>query len=237
VPQSFWRRGTALVPEFLSAQECERVLGSIDDYRRSHDVPLIHRPASGRSLRYHVIDGDRVPEAVPQLPELCRRVDRELGRLCERPLTLIDDATAAININITPPGGEYRWHYDRNAVTTLLYLNEVPGGETELYPNYRLHIGLPRHSRAQQGLDWLLRLPPVRRGFGRLTVVAPRRGTLVVMRGNCTLHSVRSVGGVHDRINLVMAYDLPGAARPNAGLNQYLYSPETHARSDPNYTG
>jgi hypothetical protein len=40
--------------------------------------------------------------------------------------------------NITPPGGEYRWHYDRNAATAILYLNEVPGGETEMFPNYRL---------------------------------------------------------------------------------------------------
>ena len=49
----------------------------------------------------------------------------------------IEDAVAARNINVTPPGGEYRWHYDRNAVTAIIYLNEVPGGETEIFANYR----------------------------------------------------------------------------------------------------
>ena len=139
------------------------------------------------------------------------------------------------NVNITPPGGEYRWHYDRNAVTAIVYLNEVPGGETELYPNFRLRLK-QRYSRLQRWLDRLLQVGLVRRVFGKLVMVAPRRGSLVLMAGNMCLHSVRPVGGDEDRINLILAYDEPGAQFAiEENLDTYLYTEQASAPSDPNY--
>src|SRR5262245_3405214 len=182
-----------------------------------------------------VIDGSRIGEALPQLAGLLPRVEAKLEEICGRKLVPIGDSQAALNVNITPPGGEYRWHYDRNAITALLYLNEVPGGETELYPNYRLVVNGGAHPALQAPLDRLLQAGPILHIFGRLTVFAPKRGTLLVMRGNRTLHSVGRVEGDRDRVNLVMAYDEPGASSARQALNQYLYSAGEKSGQDPNY--
>ncbi|MDQ1422671.1 MAG: hypothetical protein QOD72_169, partial [Acidimicrobiaceae bacterium] len=39
----FWRAGIAVVPGFLSGAECATVLASVEDYRVSHHLPVVHR--------------------------------------------------------------------------------------------------------------------------------------------------------------------------------------------------
>lgn len=46
----------------------------------------------------------------------------------------------------------------------------------------------------------------------------------------------RSVGGAEDRINLILAYDEPGAQFAiEKNLDTYLYTEQASAASDPNY--
>ncbi len=50
------------------------------------------------------------------------------------------------------------------------------------------------------------------------------------------LHSVRPVRGAEDRINLILAYDEPGAPFAiEENLDTYLYTEQASAVSDPNY--
>lgn len=231
----FWKKGVSIQPNFLSTEECEQYSQSILALDRSRGLPLIERRVRERSLRYKVVDGRIIAEALPQIDELTQRVEEALERTCGPGLVPIGDAVAARNINVTPPGGEYRWHYDRNAATALIYLNEVPGGETEIFPNYRLLFRDGRYQKIQRWLDDLLRLRIARRLFGHLKIVEPRQGQLVIMRGNTTLHSVRAVLGTQDRIAVVLAYDFPGQGHQRAALNSYLYTSAPPAEGDPNY--
>jgi hypothetical protein len=231
----FWKDGFVFRAGFLSDTECDRYGQSVRALERTGGLPLIERQAAGRWLRYKVVDGRRIDDVIPDIDELSERVQAELERICGIRLLPISDYVAARNVNITPPGGEYRWHYDRNAATAILYLNEVPGGETEMFPNYRLVFRGGRHQRVQRWLDGLLRLRPVRHLLGRRTLVAPRRGALLIMRGDRALHSVRTVGGSEDRINLILAYDVPGSACTRDTLNTYLYSDIPAMAGDPNY--
>jgi hypothetical protein len=210
-----------VLPAFLDPGECAVLLAGINDYRRHHPLPVVSRPHTERPLRYQVIDGHRFPDAVPDADPLLARVHEQVEKAFGPPLVLIDDVRAACNVNVTPPGGAYRWHYDRNQVTALLYLNPIAGGETDLYPGYRFAASERFH--IQQGLDRLLLTRPARRFLGQMHTVAPAPGTLVVIRGDRTLHSVRPVTGSDDRINLVVAYDRPGAAHHRPALDQYLY--------------
>jgi len=135
------------------------------------------------------------------------------------------------NVNITPPGGAYRWHYDPNAVTAIVYLNEVPGGQTERYPKFFLRLK-QRYARLQRWLDRLLQLGLVRRVFGKLVRVAPRRGSLVLMACACTASGPS--GAL--RINLILAYVEPGAPFAiEENLDTYLYTEQASTPSDPNY--
>ena len=233
----FWKEGLAFESNFLSAADCEKYCESVLALDRSVGLPLIERRVRERSLRYKVVDGRIIADALPEIDSLTRRVEEALERICGPGLVPIDDSVAARNINVTPPGGEYRWHYDRNAATAIIYLNEVPGGETEIYPNFRLLIRGGRYPRLQQRLDDIVRLRIIRRLFGHQRLVEPHQGTLLIMRGNKTLHSVREVLGSEDRIAIVLAYDFPGQGHQRQALNSYLYSSATPSTGDPNYAG
>jgi hypothetical protein len=220
---NFWRRGVEVVPAFLSPRECEDLLSAVADYRRTHELPVIFREEKGRSLNYIVMEGWRFHEALPESEAVVDRIRTRLESICGESLVLIDDARAACNVNITPPGGQYRWHYDRNLVTALVYLNGVEGGETDLYPNYRITWPWGQPRAMQPLLDRLLLNQGVRALAGHPTAVTPAQGTFVALRGNTTLHSVRPVRGEQVRVNLVVAFDRPGSDSTRRTLNTYLY--------------
>lgn len=228
--------GIELVRDFLSDEDCRQLLGDIAEYRATHEVPLIHRPQPGRSLRYLVIDGERIHESFPQLVQLYGRVAQAVRRASGLDLAPLENRAASVNVNITRPGGEYRWHYDRNAVTAILYLNEVSGGQTEMYPNYRLWLGKWKHTRLQRWLDALLQTKWLADRFGHKTEISPRAGLMLMMRGDRCLHSVRPVEGAVDRVNVIMTFDVPRAGCPvEQNLDPYLYSGQAGPSFDPNY--
>src|SRR6266404_4392987 len=236
MPGDFCQRGVQVLDGYLPTSRCAELRDAVCEYRRDHALPLIDRQERGRSLRYMVIDGERIHRDLPEFEELYADVNGVVDRLAGLALRPLGNRGAGVNVNITPPGGEYRWHYDRNAVTAILYLNESDGGETEMYPNYRVHLGRWKHTRAQRWLDAPLRRDLVTRLFGRKLVVAPHAGRLLAMRGDRCLHSVRPVEGAGERINVVMTFDLPGAVfHVEKNLDPYLYSRDTAPVFDPNY--
>jgi hypothetical protein len=236
MPHSFSKRGVQVVDRYLPPSRCSNLLEAIHNYRRSHTLPFIDRKERARSLRYMVIDGERIHEHLPEFEALYADVNTGVNGLSGLALKPLANRGAGVNINITPPGGEYRWHYDRNAVTAILYLNESAGGETEMYPNYRIHLGRWKHTRVQRWLDAPLRRDLALRLFARKLVVAPEPGLLIAMRGDRCLHSVRPVDGPGERINVVMTFDLPGAVfHVEKNLDPYLYSRDTAPAFDPNY--
>lgn len=188
---------------FLPEVRCAELLEAVRAEIPRADAPPIERAREGRSLRYRVLDGPRVKERLPEFVEACRKVGPLAREAAGRPVVPISNVAAAVNVNVKPPGGEYRWHYDRN---------EVEGGETELYPGSRLDLGRWRTSGAQAALDALLQRATLRRLFGRLVRVAPRPGRLVLMRGTRCLHSVVAIRGREDRVNVILCFDDPGAA-------------------------
>lgn len=236
---TFRAKGYAVLDGFVDDATCARLLDAVAAYRESHDVVRVHRPSRERPLRYSVIDGLAIRDHLPEIHDLHLRVNEVVNALTGQRLDPLEDAKVACNVNITEPGGSYRWHYDRNACTALLYLNAVEGGETDCYPDFRLFLPFARWSPLQRWSDALVQLAPVRRAFGRLVTVVPAPGTLFVMRGNRALHSVRPLTGGPDRINVVMSYDVPGQRYDVADqLDTYLYTAaatDGTASGDPNY--
>ena len=225
-----------VIPGYLSRADCEKLLGAVREFQKSHTLPLIHRQTAGRSLRYFVIDGDVVHESLPEFLDIYRAVEQVVRDRFGRQLTPLRNRAASVNVNVTPPGGEYRWHYDRNAVTAILYLNTVSGGETEMYPGYRIHLGKWKNARLQRWLDSLLQWKLFLKLSRRHTLISPAHGLLLIMRGDRCLHSVRRVEGSEDRINVVMTFDVPQARfHVEENLDPYLYSKKPAPSFDPNY--
>ena len=220
--------------EFIDAAAAERALTAVDDFRRRFPLPVISRPSPRRPLCYSVIDGHQIFLHLPEIQQLHAKATRLIRHLFGDEIEPLADEQVACNINITQPGGSYRYHYDRNAITAILYLNETEGGETECYPNYRLRVS---QTFLQQEIDRVFESAAVRWLFAHQVLVRPRTGRLVIMRGNRCLHSVREVSGDRDRINVVMSYDIKGAQYANGDLlNLYLYTHTDLQTTDPNYT-
>lgn len=235
--EQFQLRGYVVNKDFLSPQECEYYLSLIQNYRRQAIVPEIYRNTKPIPLRYAVIDGARVKSDLKEIQQLYETVNTIVNDLMHQKLAPLADVKVPCNVNITKKGGTYRWHYDRNAITALLYLNQVDGGEIEFYPNHRITLPKAKFSRLQGHLDQLMQYHIVRNTLGQRILVKPQPGLLLIMCGDKCLHSVRPVTGTQDRINIVMAYDYPDASfEIQSQLNTYLYSTELVKRSDPNYS-
>lgn len=223
--------GYVVVPDFA---DTAALLDAVERYAAERDLPVVNRPHGDRPLRYQVIDGHHIARHLPALVALASRVRCTAEALAEGELVPLADTAAALNVNITPPGGSYRWHYDRNPVTAVLYLNDVVGGELQLYPRHRLFLGRGR-GRLQRVADRLWRTRAVLRAIGRRVSVEPRPGLLVVMRGDRCLHNVAPMGGVRPRICVVMAFaEAERHQQRNLALDTYLYSTGA-AADDPNY--
>jgi hypothetical protein len=222
--RSFWRSGVELLPHFLSSADCSAFLSSVESYRQTHAVPFIIRPQPRRWLEYQVIDGEYFHLAFPDATSLLGRVHTRVQEICGCELAFIDDSRAACNVNITPPGGQYLWHYDRNLVTAVIYLNQVDGGETELYPNRRILFPSGSLAALQSVLDKLILSTTARSRLGGPMIITPTPGAMLVLRGNRTPHSVRPVQGAQARVTVVLAFDQPNARNTRAGLDEFLYT-------------
>ena len=232
------RAGYIVHDGFLEPAACRKTLAAVDQYRSTTDLPEIHREARGRALRYSMIDGHQIRDGLPDIWDLYTGPVQELiSELAGEAMFPLDNVRAGVNVNIMPPAtSEYRWHYDRTPMTAVLYLNEVKGGETELYPDLRVLLSDQRRARAQRLLDTMVRMRPVRSMRARKVVVSPKAGRLVAMAGNRCWHSVGGVEGQNDRINVILAYDRDGATfAAEEGLDSYLYTTDSTVQQDPNY--
>ena len=75
---SLLRNGAEIREGYLSDAICRSLLDDLEAYKASHNLPLIERTEAGRSLRYRVIDGDRIFDS---LPEYCVPLSRR-ARAC-----------------------------------------------------------------------------------------------------------------------------------------------------------
>jgi len=228
---TFEHDGVEVIEEYLSLAACDAMLSDVRAYAASHELPLIVREGRGRALRYRVIDGDAIHASLPSVTRLYDGVLRLVQQRDPR-LEPVAGHRASVNVNVTPPGGEYRWHYDQYAATAIVFLNAVHGGETEMYPSFRIRLARWTGSWLQRALDWLLGLFVL---VARLVVVAPVPGRVILMRGDRCLHSVRRVVS-GERISVVMSFDVPGArSRTTEALDLYLYTATPSPAFDPNY--
>lgn len=229
--------GVAILRQYISDSQVDALLRSIQKYRIKHDVVAVKRFFEGRSLDYKVIDGVEIENHLPELLTLRDDILKTVIEITGSKLEPIHSRRVATNVNITSQNGEYRWHYDRNDISAILYLNSVKGGEVEVYPNYRIFLGRQRNTWLQEKFDRLLQKQFFKNIFGKHQILKTEAGMLLIFRGLTTLHSVCPVTGDQERICIVFAFDEPGHdSRQMEALDQYLYSSQSVAQQDPNYS-
>ncbi len=228
--------GYLVIDKLFDHEKCSKILSWIEDYREQYTVQKVYRPMKERSLFYYVINGEEVEQNLPRIWQIYQDINQLVNQVSQQELTPLSSKLATVNVNIVPPGGEYRWHYDRNRVTALLFLNNFAAGEIEFYPNYRILVKNQKIIFLQKYLDAILKNKLLRDLFGKKVSIKPGLGMIIIMGGNKCLHSVKAVEGDRERINLVTSYDSPQAQFPvEQNLNSYLYTTEKPTSSDPNY--
>jgi hypothetical protein len=130
-----------------------------------------------------------------------------LAHVLDRPLFLMDDALARVNVMRYGPGEALNWHFDRSWFTTTLLIQAAEkGGEFEYRSNLRSDTD-PNY----EGVAQLLR-----DGDPHIRVNSLAAGTLTVFAGKYTLHRVSPVRGQLDRVVAVYSY----YERPNVVFNE-----------------
>jgi hypothetical protein len=235
IRKQFLQRAYAVQDSFLTEEQIEQFMQAITQFRASHTLPTIQRAVQGRALRYTVIDGEKIEQHLPEIAQLYRDVGAFVQEVSNEQMTTLEHTTIGVNVNIMLGGDSYRWHYERNAVTVILYLNRVEGGALELYPHYRILLPRNAPSFMQKWLDRFLQISLVRSLFSRKQSVAPLPGRMLLMYGRTCLHSVSPVSGEQERVSIILSYDVPHASfLENSELDTYLYTRE-NVSSDPNY--
>jgi hypothetical protein len=206
----------ALPPETIARWRAEatQLFGQARDISRT----------SGRHvLAYRVLTGDVVRAGMPGLFDF---YDAEPTRAWVAAVTGAEEIhpspnlMSAINVNILQGGHRYRWHFDANPYTALLYLSTTPrsaGGELELYPNLRegrrddpdwdAHVTSEEHLRSRRRVS-----------------VRSRAGTLVLIDGSVTYHRVAPVTEPCDRLSVPMVFPPFREEERPAHLDAYLYA-------------
>lgn len=213
--EEFFHKGYTVFDDFLSPEEVKEVLDSIERYRETNrELLQVERRDLIATQVFKTIVGEDCENNVALISDLWRKRILALStELAGIELTPINDAAIGVNINITERSGQISFHYDRNEVTGVLYLQGCTGGELECYPHYR--VLLPNRyiwyvKPFQRFFDLIWRTPlalwVVR---GRREVIEAKPGRLVMMRGWLALHRVRPVEPGANRIAGVFCYDKP----------------------------
>lgn len=202
--------GYSFLEQFVPANECESIVATVEAHRDR--MIAVDNHSLIAKQKFYTINGEELEELIPAVPRLTEELCRLVSDFEGRTLAPLDNKTVGLSLNLTPKGGELSWHYDRNLVTAVIHLNEVTGGEFQVYPRYRVrvpnnHHGVRRH--LQRAFDLALRGSWVRAVLGHKVVVPPMPGSVCLMDSTC-LHQVAPVLGSASRAAIVICYDEPG---------------------------
>lgn len=218
---AFARDGYLALPDALPEQVVTRWRERAHElFARARDID---RRAAGHVLSYRVLTGDVIRDDFPELFDFygdARTRAWVASVTGEAEIHTSPNLMSSVNVNILQSGHRYRWHFDANPYTALLYLSTTPeeaGGELELYPDLR------RGRRDDPAWDAVVTDP---QHLGRCERVSIRSqaGMLVLVDGSVTYHRVAPVLAPCDRISVPMVFPPFRQEERPAHLDAYLYS-------------
>lgn len=212
--ERFVRDGVLVIDTFLTPPECVAIIAAVDELNERERLIRVDRVGRMSVSSFATINGAELEQAIPRVAELYSEVGKFVRETISEELVPLENRAIGLSINVTGPGQQFAMHYDRNAVTAVIYLNTVEqGGQMECYPRWsRLLLGSranPYLKRLQHLLDLTTKSAVWKWLSGQRRTVSPQAGRMIVFRGNRCLHGVRPVGGTATRYSLQLAYDMP----------------------------
>lgn len=209
--KTFEDKGFLVIDNFLPENVCDEIVDSLKKIESESGFIRVDRVGRRSTSRFSTINGEELECAIPAVAKIYKNVGDLVKRDISNELKLIENRAIGVSINITAANQQFAMHYDRNAITIVLYLTEVEsGGEMEFYPNQRMILRLPSSSivrKIQKVLDLLSRTSLLRTLRCQRKLVTPKKGRMLLFKGNQCLHGVRPVLGSQKRCSLQLAYD------------------------------
>lgn len=205
--------GFLLIHNFMPSENIDDIRASIIKYGQKGPVIQVR----WKSSSFDTLNGRQIDENFPGLGDLYDHHMLDLlSQFHTEKLAPVADRRIGISVNLTRQEGKFEPHYDRNAMTAILYANDdYDGGEMTFYPRIRFWLGQPTGRMKhllQRLLDKMVRNRWYLRFIARKVVVKPRAGDLLVFEGTRTLHAVMPVSSGATRLSIQFAYDQPGMA-------------------------
>lgn len=170
------------------------------------DLPAAHprnreQLTSSATLAYDFIGTGGLLDRIYRWAPLRAFIARTLGYAELHPY---DDALAAVNVLVYPPGTQTGWHFDNAHFVVTFMLQQGEGGGVYEYAPFIRGPDEENYPRVGAVLDG--DTGPVRR-------LEQGPGDLVVFQGRYTLHRVTEVLGAVPRLIAVLSYDVtPGTS-------------------------
>lgn len=206
--------GCFSLPGFVSPEGVRQAVAQMEARRagayrheREHDIYFSNdfSPTSGsapQGTASWTLTGDQlqdtVVDGVYRWPPLCQF----LGALLQRPLYIVADPMACLNVMAYEMGDQLGWHFDRAEFTVTLLLQQAErGGDFEYRPGLR-SASDPNPTgvaRLLAGEDQAVRRPSL------------EPGTLNIFQGHNAAHRVTPVAGQRRRWMAVLSFmEAPG---------------------------
>ena len=209
--KTFENDGFLVIDNFLPEGVCDEIVDSLKRIEAESGFIRVDRVGRRSASQFSTINGEELECAIPVVAKIYQDVGKLVKRNISEELKLIENRAIGLSINVTAANQQFAMHYDRNAITIVLYLSEVEsGGEMEFYPNQRMILRLPSYPivrKIQKVLDLLSRTSLFRMLRRQRKLVAPKKGKMLLFKGNQCLHGVRPVLGSQKRCSLQLAYD------------------------------
>lgn len=207
--KAFKNQNYVVIDNFLSPEECKKLLYYLYKCEEKELMINVNHSSLIGKQKFKTINGVELEDNIPIINEI-NVVMNKIINLINKPLLFpLKNKMIGQSVNLTPSGGVFSWHYDRNLVTALIYLNEVEGGELEVYPGYRIridnnHFGIRKF--IQRVFDFLIRPSLIRYFIGKKKAFHPVVGRAIIINSTC-LHQVKPVRGNQERAVIALGYD------------------------------
>lgn len=204
--ESFRESGYRLFPGFLSAAETERLLEQVREQARFQTVAA----KAGMNLSYHVVDGNRTRDELPEFFALASGLLQETTQsLIDQPIELMQDPKRAVRIQCYRRKADgFFWHLDGGAYGALLTLVNTNRGATDLLT--------PRLSRLLKPVPYLLFPFQSLLERARPTRIVTNPGDLLILHGGALIHRGVMQSDEGERILLAASFDPVGRKKSAA---------------------
>jgi hypothetical protein len=207
---SFRETGYRLFPGFLSAAETERLLEKVREQARFQTVAA----KAGMNLSYHVVDGNRTRDELPEFFALASGLLQETTQaLVEQPIALMGDPKRAVRIQCYRRKSDgFFWHLDGGAYGALLTLTNTNQGATDLLT--------PRLSRLLKPAPYLLFPFQGLLELARPTRIVTAPGDLLILHGGAIIH--RGVMQLDEGERILLAASFDPVGRKKSAVWEWL---------------